>query len=233
MLGKEEWQYHHICNPYVQTTDFLILLVTCWWRTWRSPCHSWVLTSSLCSLPPQLALICPWTCAQNKCWDGSSPCANHRGLSWRSPQESMWEVIAQDLPACWGCEHFRLERHSLLGQRKGLQCGGQGRGLHTSQSATLFVLCFAQQHHKAFCFLRSEIIGMDVILITNEKKPICMEPWTVLEKLFLKAPDFFSRVECILQPTGMLRLEAEIPLTLTSYVFWITTEFYQQLILCT
>lgn len=30
--------------------------------------------------------------------------------------------------------------------------------------------------------------------------------WQLLEKLFLKVPDFYSRVERILQPTGMLRL---------------------------
>lgn len=52
-------------------------------------------------------------------------------------------------------------------------------------------------------------MGKDVILIINKKKPICMAPstgWQVLDKLFLKVPDLYSRVERILQHTGMLRL---------------------------
>lgn len=170
VFGKEEWPYRHICNPYVQTIDFLILLVTCWRRTWTSPCQPWLLPMLQLhfnirplSILSSACCNCSCTCAQNKCWDGSSPCVNHPGLSWQSLQESMWEVIAQDLPACWGWEHFRLERHLPPWQGKWSQFGGQGKGLHTSKSATRFVLCFVQQHHKAFCSLGSEVDRKSVV----------------------------------------------------------------------
>lgn len=146
-LGKKNG---NISNPYVQTIFWYfdlacyVLVDNLEVSVSASPHFmAAIYHPSSCSLPPQLALICPWTCAQNKCCDGSSPCVNHRGLTWRSLQESMWEVIAQDLPACWGCEHFRLERHSPPWQGKGSQFGGQGKGLHTSKFSTHFVLCFA------------------------------------------------------------------------------------------
>lgn len=58
-------------------------------RQCSSPCCSCVLTSIPYLFVPLSAShgrLC--TCAQNKCWDGSSPCVNHRGLSWRSLEAS-------------------------------------------------------------------------------------------------------------------------------------------------
>jgi len=79
--------------------------------------------------------------------------------------------------------HSRGKDHSLEG-RVGASTLQASVGCHSLWDFLL--------HHKAFCPLRSEEMGKDVIIFINMMKPICVAAstgWQVLEKLFLKVPD--------------------------------------------
>lgn len=160
-----------------------------------SSCSSCILTSILSApLPSYCCSSC--SCTQNKCCDGSSLCVKCRGLPQRSHKNAAG-AGRSCLPAWdagtgrpWGTHHHGREGgHSLEGRVTASTFQNlPSEGCHSLHD----LLCPTVQQR--LLPSRSKTTSKHTKVFINTKKPICMAANTVwgavLEKLFLKVPDF-------------------------------------------